>query len=244
MEKDEKARQGSNPSKIKFSECKFEGPSSYTLQGASVRITLDQAAEFEDVLPEEAFEIDPTAQLKYSSQKTKKKQTTKTAGVELAKAPKVVSNVAMTTGLDEMSGVEIMRNAWQVWHSADKMSQTIRYSSLRPEFSRRVSFPEKMRPSLKFSPSTRRSPPSTVTVRLWSFWSLESLTDNTKGGFFGRLWSNAFGEKSQRGGRKADPRAFANVAHCVEITLPLDFTGSARETVTREDILEELAMGR
>lgn len=239
MEKDEKARQGSNPSKINFSELRFEGPVPYIMRGAYARVMLDQPTTFDDVTPEEQYEVDPTAQYKHNTQKTKKTHITQEAQLKIGKSTEGTIKAGRMDGEENTDGVEIMRNSWLIRHSDDRQSKTLRYVSLRPEFVRQMSFPKAFLPSMKFSPNSRRNLPSSLTVRIWSYWVLGSQVGQTKGGLLQKVRATLKG-KGRPKGMKAGLRIHSNVVHCVEVVVPLDFVGHASEFVTREDILEEL----
>ena len=146
-----------------------------------------------------------------------------------------------------MNAIETMRNAWQVRHSHDARSKTIRYfMSARPAVSgHQMSMPdvEQLRPSMRFAAETRASTPKKVVVRLWSFWTQEETQGKPKGelGILKRV-SHLFGGKSGVKG-KEEARVYANVAHCIEVTVPLDFVGAARKTEEGKVVLEDLWNG-
>ncbi|KAJ3516739.1 hypothetical protein NMY22_g14131 [Coprinellus aureogranulatus] len=135
---------------------------------------------------------------------------------------------------------------WSIRHSNDSMSKTIQYLSSLPKSraTRQVAFPKELRPAVQFSPKTKRPPPTTVTVRVWSFWALKPPSNEGEG-LLHRLLRSAFGRDNASGeGENAALRVHFNVAHCIEAVVPLNFTGSATEIMTREDVLEELAGSR
>lgn len=135
-----------------------------------------------------------------------------------------------------------MRKYWVVQHSNEQDSKALRYASCsRSHSTSRMSFPEAFLPSMKFTPYSRRSPPTTITVRIWSFWTLEtSQSDERKGGLFQRLRSGIRSSKSAGAEKAIDPWMHTNFVHCVEVDIPLGFRGNATKFVTREDVLKEL----
>lgn len=209
------------------------------MRGAHVRATLNQPCGFEDVTPEAQSEVDPTSQYKHNTQKTKKKMKTQEAQLKLGKNTEGTLKAGRMDGEENMVGVETMRNAWLIRHLDEKQSITLRYIPARQELDRQMAFPKAFRPSMKFTPNSKRSPPSTITVRIWSFWALESRDDKSKGGFFQKLWVGLRGQNSSQG-EEDDHRMHTNVIHCVEVVVPLTFVGRVTEFATREDILEEL----
>lgn len=110
MEKENGAK--SDQFTAKFSSLKFSGPSKYTFQGASTRITLDQPSGFDSVSPEERFEVNSATPYKDIMQDTTKAEEKRTARVELGtKTTKVGYEQTWGSAEDHMRSIETMRNA-------------------------------------------------------------------------------------------------------------------------------------
>jgi hypothetical protein len=205
---------------------------------------MDQPSGFDHVLPPETFETDPIVPIKSISQNTTKKDKKHTGGIEVSpKSAKLAYQLAKGSGEEDMNSTEMMKNPWQVRHSTDKKSKTIRYfMSARPTASgHQMSMPdvEQLRPSMRFAPETRASTPKKVVVRLWSFWTGEESQSKSKGdlGVLRRVLYPLVG----KGGAKGEKvRVYTNVAHCIEATVPLGFIGAARKTEEGNVVLEDL----
>lgn len=186
------------------------------------------------------FEIDAAAKYKHNTQKTTGKEVQRSAEVEVGIDAKITMGGAQVDREEDVKTEEIMRNCWQIQHSEDETSKTIRYFSMRPEFKQRMTFPEEFRPKVESTPNLKSSLAQTVTVRVWSVWTLASASNQEKESILKRLWHRIMGKTKLVDGKA---RTYTNVVHCIEAIVPLCFVGAARKTVIREDVLDQLQDG-